>query len=61
MVLTQPKNATVSSEVSEASHDKNIRIEKKRKERFGYPVQVQLHYKRENGIIIFPFQKCYSL
>lgn len=31
-------------------------LKKKRKERFGYPVQVQLHYKRENGIIIFPFE-----
>lgn len=30
MVLTQLKNATVSSEVSEASHDKNIGIEEKK-------------------------------
>lgn len=37
MVLTQPKNATVSSEVSEASHDKNIRIEEKKEKMIWLP------------------------
>lgn len=37
MVLTQPKNATESSEVSEASHDKNIRIEEKKERKIWLP------------------------